>query len=83
MEEEGVPDMIKNVGFLIKLKENGHCTRCDEDGPVLEIIALVYYPPPYGPGAIESRWSIEYCAYCINQVLKIEEKDKDAEKIYG
>lgn len=78
-----VPDLIKSVGFLIKVK-NGHCTRCDEDGPVLEITALVYYPPPHGPGAIESRWSVEYCRWCLEQEFKeAEKKGSEVDKIYG
>lgn len=72
VEEENVEEeLVRSVGFKVEGAE-GKCTRCKEEGPVIQLTALVYYPGRNSVGqtcVVESRWIVQYCSFCFKKLV--------------
>lgn len=80
---EDVEESIKKVGFKLDPVE-GQCVRCNEEGLVIQVTALVYYNgrDKFGvPCTVESKWSVQYCEWCLNHMLHPDVPD-DVDTMY-
>lgn len=80
---EGAEELIKKVGFKLDAVE-GKCVKCEEEGPVINVTALIYYEgrDKFGrPCVVESRWGVKYCEYCLNHTLH-PDTSSDVDKMY-
>jgi len=75
-EPEAVSEeIIRSVGFTVEGVEEGRCIRCKEEGAVIQLTALIYYPGRNSAGqtcVIESRWTVQYCSFCFRKMVHPE-----------
>lgn len=77
-------DQIKLVRIGVKSSEPGVCRICGEDEETVEIVVAVFYSGRDTLGRvcmIESRWTQQFCQYCLNQLFG--GSAKDIERGYG
>lgn len=77
VEDSGVEseELVKSVGFTVEGVEEGRCIRCKEEGSVIQLTALIYYPGRNSAGqtcVVESRWTVEYCEFCFRKMVHPE-----------
>lgn len=76
-ERVKVLDQITNVKIGIQTAQ-GTCALCGEEGEVVRVIAIVYYPgrDQYGRvGTMQSQWAQDFCSWCINQFFGTKEDE--------
>ena len=75
-------DLIERVNFTLERKTDGQCVQCGEITDVMVITAFIYFRDPGTNQMVESVFSIEYCQWCINNLLGFQQED-DVSKMYA
>lgn len=63
---------IDNVDFYTKAIP-GKCCRCGQEGLVINVMANIQYKEPNTLLKVETQYNIQYCGYCLSQMLNPDE----------